>query len=230
MVERPLVIVLQADHVTISRGQNPVLHDVEFELQAASVVAVVGVSGSGKTSLLQCLAGLIPPDKGRILYRGTRLDDRRERYRRRVRLREFGFVFQFGELLPELTLVENVELPLRFADRNRRQARPLALEVMDQLSIAHLADRRPGEVSGGEQQRAAIARALVHEPSVVFADEPTGSLDEDHSQMVAESFLTVAQQRGAAVVLASHDRSVTRQAGATYTISSHRLHHVDAVS
>ncbi|MGH3328166.1 MAG: ABC transporter ATP-binding protein [Streptomycetales bacterium] len=201
-------VVLSAKGLSYAYGATAALRNVSLEVTRGEVVAVTGRSGSGKSTLLHCLAGLLLPQEGEVWVGDRRLDSLSEAVRSALRLRSFGFVFQFGELVPELSLVENVELPLRLLGRRARQTRGSALAMLDALGVAALADRRLSEVSGGEVQRAAVARALVHEPAVVFADEPTGALDESNATAVLDRLLGLARERGAGVVLVTHDEAV----------------------
>jgi len=189
-------------------GRQEVLRGIDLEVYAGEVVALMGPSGSGKSTLLHLMAGLLRPDAGEIELLGRRIDHLAERERSRLRLRHLGFVFQFGDLVPELTVVENVELPLRLLGTQRAQARRHATELLDLLGVADLADRRLHEVSGGQSQRAAVARALVHSPAAVLADEPTGALDTVAGEVVLEALVRAAGQTGAAVVLVTHELTV----------------------
>ena len=182
----------------------------------------MGRSGSGKSTLLHCLAGILTPSTGEVRFRGERLDRWSERRRSDWRLRHVGVVFQFGDLVPELSLADNVRLPLLLAKVGRAETARRTAEVMERLEISDVAGRRAGEVSGGQQQRAAIARALVHRPAVVLADEPTGALDSATGQLVLEALLLAARQQNSAVVLVTHearlssycDREITLRDGA----------------
>lgn len=200
--------VLQARGLEHSFGATRVLRGVDFAVGAGEMVSIMGPSGSGKSTLLHLLAGLLTPDEGKVYLDGERLDRQPERRRAALRLRRMGFVFQFGDLVPELSLVENVELPLRVTGTRARRARRRAIEMLDRLGVAELADRRVSEVSGGQAQRAAVARALVHHPAVVLADEPTGSLDTLTGELVLEALVGAARDQHAAVVLVTHDLSV----------------------
>lgn len=205
-------LVLEADRVSLAFGDTHAVDDVSVQVRAGEVVAVMGPSGSGKSTLLHILAGLLRPDSGSVSLLGERLDTRPERLRARARLKHLGFVFQFGDLVPELTVVENVELPLRLLGAPAAAARERAVAMLDRLDIAHEADRRLSEVSGGQAQRAAVARALVHDPAVVLADEPTGALDTITGELVMEALMSAAADRGAAVVLVTHELRVASYA------------------
>lgn len=200
--------MLEARDVSLSYGLTPALRDVSLRIDAGASVALMGASGSGKSSLLHCLAGVIVPDAGRVLVDGTDITGLSDRDRSRLRLERMGVVFQFGDLVPELTLVENVMLPLQLLGRRTRSARARALELLDRLGIADLADSRTGAVSGGEAQRAAVARALAHEPAVVLADEPTGALDSVNAEAVLDALVVLARDTGAALLVVTHDNVV----------------------
>ena len=159
-----------------SFGPTPALRGVDVSVKAGEVLAVMGPSGAGKSTLLHCLAGILTPESGEVIFDGRRIDRLPDRERSRLRRTSFGFVFQFGQLVPELPVVENIALPLLLAGRGRR-AMAAAEAWLPRLGLDGLGRRLPGELSGGQGQRAAIARALIAGPRLVFADEPTGSLD-----------------------------------------------------
>lgn len=189
-------------------GPTPALDGAEFAIRAGEVVAVMGPSGSGKSTLLHCLAGIVRPDSGSVLYRGRDLTAMSDAERSALRRGEFGFVFQFGQLVPELTCVENVALPLRLSGTRRKEAEARASEWMARLEVGELAGKRPGEISGGQGQRVAVARALVTGPRVIFADEPTGALDSLNGERVMRMLTDAARDTDAAVVLVTHETRV----------------------
>jgi putative ABC transport system ATP-binding protein len=193
-------------------GQTPALDGATLELAPAEIVAVMGPSGSGKSTLLHCAAGILSPDGGEVLYDGREVGRLPDSERSRLRRSEFGFVFQFGRLVPELTCAENVALPLRLAGVPRRRARDEAAEWLGRLEVADLAGRLPGDVSGGQGQRVAVARALVTGPRVVFADEPTGALDSLNGERVMQLLTNAARESSAAVVLVTHEARVAAYA------------------
>jgi putative ABC transport system ATP-binding protein len=188
-----------------SFGPTPALDGAGLRIWPGEVVAVMGPSGSGKSTLLHCLAGIIRPDSGTVSYQGTPLSTLSDVDRSELRRTEFGFVFQFGQLVPELTALENVALPLRLGGMRRREAESLAMEWLARLEVAEVADKRPGETSGGQGQRVAVARALVTSPKVVFADEPTGALDSFNGERVMRLLVAAAKDTNAAVVLVTHE-------------------------
>lgn len=217
--------VVRCRNLSHSYGKTEVLRGVDFEVAAGEIVALMGPSGSGKSTLLHLLAGLLTPTSGEVYLASERIDNQPERVRSALRLRRMGFVFQFGDLIPELTLVENVELPLRLTGSTRRAARTRALELMGALGIAEEADRRLNEISGGQAQRGAVARALIHSPEVVFADEPTGSLDTLAGEQVMEALVSAAKETGAAVVLVTHELTVAAYADRDVQIRDGQIVH-----
>ena len=200
--------LLVADGLHKTYGSTKALDGAEFSVRPGEVVAVMGPSGSGKSTLLHCLAGIVTPDSGTITYGGRELSAMNDTERSMLRRSEFGFVFQFGQLVPELTCVENVALPLRLSGTKRKDAERTALEWMKRLKVADLAAKRPGEVSGGQGQRVAVARALVTGPRVLFADEPTGALDSINGERVMQLLTEAARSANTAVVLVTHEARV----------------------
>ncbi|SCF46977.1 ABC transporter ATP-binding protein [Micromonospora mirobrigensis] len=198
--------------VRLAYGSTIALDDVSFAVEQGETVAVTGPSGCGKTTLLHVLSGLLRPDAGEVYFESEDFSTRSDAARSRLRLTSFGFVLQFGDLVPELTLRENVELPLRVTGTRAPVARRRAEDLLGELGIGDLADRQAGAVSGGQAQRAAVARALVHEPRVVFADEPTGALDSGSGEAVLDCLFAAARERGAAVVMVTHAPEVAERA------------------
>lgn len=192
------------------RGPDQVLRGVELVVYESTVVGIRGASGSGKTTLLHLVAGLLAPASGRIVVSDHEITEMSDAQRSHVRLHQMGIVFQSGDLLPELSVVENVALPLVLMGQSRRDARARAIEELHALGIADLADRGLGEVSGGQRQRVAIARALIHRPKVLLADEPTGSLDEVNAAAAMKVMIELARDRGTAVVIVTHSDAIAR--------------------
>ncbi|HEX6446847.1 MAG TPA: ABC transporter ATP-binding protein [Streptosporangiales bacterium] len=191
-------------------GPTRALAGVGFAVRGGETVAVMGPSGSGKSTLLHCAAGILRPDAGEVSLRGVRIDGLSEERRSLLRRTAFGFVFQFGQLLPELPADENVAMPLLLDGVARADAVARARSWFGPLGIAGLERRRPGELSGGQAQRVAIARALVARPAVVFADEPTGSLDQSTGQETMAVLVDAVRRNGAALVVVTHDAQVAR--------------------
>ena len=204
--------ILRATGLRKRFGQTEALRGVDFAVAPGEIVAVMGPSGSGKSTLLHCLAGILPPDDGSVVFAGHEIQALGEGERSRLRRTAFGFVFQFGQLVPELTAIENVALPLLLNGERRRDAEARAAAWLPRLGLEGLGGRRPGELSGGQAQRIAIARAMVIGPSVVFADEPTGSLDSLAGEQVLELFTGVVAEEGASVVLVTHEARVAAYA------------------
>ncbi|MFG3368196.1 ABC transporter ATP-binding protein [Streptomyces sp. NPDC048156] len=204
----PAGSLLTAHDLHKAYGPTPALDGASFAIHPGEIVAVMGPSGSGKSTLLHCLAGIVTPDAGTITYDGRDLTAMSDAERSALRRSEFGFVFQFGQLVPELTCSENVALPLRLTGVRRREAERRAAAWLQRLEVDDLADKRPGEISGGQGQRVAVARSLVTSPRVLFADEPTGALDSLNGERVMELLTEAARGTNAAVVLVTHETRV----------------------
>ncbi|MFC6081976.1 ABC transporter ATP-binding protein [Sphaerisporangium aureirubrum] len=200
--------LLAAEGLRKSYGRTVALDGVSLAVAAGEVVAVMGPSGAGKSTLLHCLAGITRPDAGRVRYQGREMGTMSDAERTVLRRTRFGFVFQFGQLVPELTCLENVALPLRMEKVRRHEAERRATEWLDRLEVTGVSGKRPGEVSGGQAQRVAVARALVTAPQVIFADEPTGALDSLGGERVMRLLTGAARDTGAAVVLVTHEPRV----------------------
>jgi putative ABC transport system ATP-binding protein len=204
--------LIEARDVRKSFGQTPALRGASVAAARGEILAIMGPSGSGKSTLLHCLAGIFPPDGGEVWFGGTRLDIRSEAERTRLRRTDFGFVFQFGQLVPELTAADNVALPLLLNRVDRKSAYAAAATWLDRLGLTGKGWRRTGELSGGEAQRVAVARALALRPKVIFADEPTGSLDTLTGEKVMDLLTGLAREEGSTVVLITHDARVAAYA------------------
>jgi putative ABC transport system ATP-binding protein len=205
-------VVLRADGIGKSFGPTVALRQTSVEVTAGEIVAVMGPSGSGKSTLLHCLAGIYTADTGTVWFEGSRLDSLSDAARTRLRRTAFGFVFQFGQLVPELTAVDNVALPLLLGGVRRGNAYARASAWFGRLELDGLEQRRTGELSGGQAQRVAVARALVNRPRVLFADEPTGSLDSLAGEKVMDLMVAAARAEDTAVVLVTHDARVAAHA------------------
>jgi len=203
-----MTAILRAVSLDKRFGSTIALDKASLSIAAGEIVAVMGPSGSGKSTLLHCLAGIVRPDGGQVHYRDREMSAMSDGQRSALRRGEFGFVFQFGQLVPELTCLENVALPLRLDGVRRREAQRRAAEWLTRLEIDDVSGKRPGEVSGGQGQRVAVARALVTGARVVFADEPTGALDSLNGERVMRLFTSAARDSGAAVVLVTHEPRV----------------------
>jgi putative ABC transport system ATP-binding protein len=204
--------LIEARDITKSFGQTPALRGASVAVAGGEIMAIMGPSGSGKSTLLHCLAGIFTPDRGEVWFDGSRLDTMSEADRTRLRRTAFGFVFQFGQLVPELTAADNVALPLLLNRVSRRAAYKSAGLWLDKLGLGDKGGRRTGELSGGEAQRVAIARALSLGPALIFADEPTGSLDSLTGEKVMDLLVGLAREGDTTVVLVTHDARVAAYA------------------
>ena len=206
---RPLI---QAIDVYMSFGPTQALAGASLAVGRGEILAVMGPSGSGKSTMLHCLAGIFTPDKGQVWFDGRRVDELSDTRRTELRRTAFGFVFQFGQLVPELTVADNIALPLLLNREKRKSAYAKAAAWLPRLGLEGLGERRTGELSGGQAQRVALARALAMRPQVLFADEPTGSLDTLTGEMVMELLVGIAREEDATVVLVTHDPRVAAYA------------------
>jgi ABC-type lipoprotein export system ATPase subunit len=220
-------VLLQLHEVTkhYRRGAEdvPALRGVDMEVAEGEAVAIVGPSGSGKSTLLHLAGGLDVPDAGTVRIDGRDLADLSVAERARLRRRDVGFVFQFFHLLPSLSVAENVELPLLLDGRRGRAVRLQVADVLDRVGVAHRAGHLPGELSGGEMQRAAIARALVGGPRVVLADEPTGNLDSVTGRVVLDLLSSLVSEAGTTLVMVTHDEAAAARTGRVVRLLDGRL-------
>ena len=228
--EGPSGPLIEAVDVEKRFGGTLALAGLSMEVAGGEIVAILGPSGSGKSTLLLCLAGILLPDEGEVRYRGRSLGELSDTVRTRLRRDEFGFVFQFGQLVPELTAIDNVALPLRLAGLKRRDANARASEWLDLLGVAEVARSRAGEMSGGQAQRVAVARALVTGPRVVFADEPTGSLDSANGELVMELLVASARRQGTSVVLVTHEPQIAAYADREIVIRDGSVAHMASLA
>ena len=235
----PGEVIMRARGLEMSFGQTRALRGVDLDLLTGEVLAVTGPSGSGKSTLLHVMAGVLVPGAGSVGYHGGKasgdvsaqvaedisvniaaLD---EAARSRLRLNEFGFIFQFGQLLPDLSALDNVTIPLLLAGAPRRKALTRARETLGELGLSEHLDKRPGQLSGGQAQRAAVARALVTSPRILFADEPTGSLDSLAAERTMEVLLASVRSRGASLVIITHDARIAAYADREVTVRDGRI-------
>jgi putative ABC transport system ATP-binding protein len=227
----PTDCLIEARGVVRSFGHTPALRGASVSVTAGEILAVMGPSGSGKSTLLHCLAGILVPDSGEIWFDGRRIDALSEGERSVLRRDHFGFVFQFGQLVPELTAEENIALPLLLAGARRAAALDRARPWFERLGLDGLEQRRSGELSGGQAQRVALARGLVAGPRVLFADEPTGSLDSLAGELVMNLLTAAVRDQGTTVVLVTHeprvaayaDREVIVRDGTVNTLAAGRV-------
>ena len=194
--------------ITKSYNSAPVLTGISLTIEPGETVAVMGPSGSGKSTLLHCMSGVLLPDDGDVIFGDTKINSLSDADRSALRLHDFGFVFQDGQLLPELTARENVALPMILQGKKRSTSLALADDVLSRLGLKDLTRRRPGQMSGGQAQRVAIARAMAGEPGVIFADEPTGALDQSTGHEVMQQLIALVEQTGTTLVMVTHDVKV----------------------
>ena len=200
--------MLELRDITKSFPQQRVLEGISLTVGDGESVAIMGPSGSGKSTLLHCMSGVLVPDQGEVLFDGRDVAAISDAERSRLRLEHFGFIFQDGQLLPELTATENVALPQIMRGVPRSQAHDEAIDMLTRLGLGAYVDRYPGQLSGGQGQRVAIARALAGPPSVVFADEPTAALDQATGHEVMQQIVAVCQKFGVALVVVTHDPKI----------------------
>ncbi|MCG7272967.1 ABC transporter ATP-binding protein [Corynebacterium afermentans] len=200
--------MLELRDITKSFTQQRVLEGISLTVSDGESVAIMGPSGSGKSTLLHCMSGVLVPDQGEVLFDGHDVAAMSDAERSRLRLEHFGFIFQDGQLLPELTATENVALPQIMRGVSRLQAHDEAIDMLTRLGLGAYVDRYPGQLSGGQGQRVAIARALAGPPSVVFADEPTAALDQATGHEVMQQIVAVCQKFGVTLVVVTHDPKI----------------------
>ncbi|MFZ3570510.1 ABC transporter ATP-binding protein [Streptomyces sp. BH097] len=215
--------LLTAEGLTKSYGRTQALRGAGVDVRPGEILAVTGASGSGKSTLLHCLAGIVRPDQGSVTYDGGRLDRFGEERLSELRRTEFGIVFQFGQLVPELNALDNVALPLLLAGTPRAAARAEADAWLERFGVRGQRDARLGEMSGGQAQRVALARALVTGPKVVFADEPTGALDSLATEQVLASLVNASRESHTAVVLVTHEAQVAAYADREVSLHDGRV-------
>ena len=216
--------VLSTDNITKSFGNVRALSGVSLQIHEGESVAIMGPSGSGKSTLLHCLSGVLVPESGKVLFRGEDIAAQKDVTRSRLRLSQFGFVFQDGQLIPELPARENVALPLILTGTLLPKALKRADQLLAQLGLSELKKRSPGDMSGGQAQRVAIARALIGNPKVVFADEPSGALDQATGYEMMEILTREVQRCGAALVLVTHDINVAQWCSRLIEIRDGQIH------
>ncbi|MCD6200692.1 MAG: ABC transporter ATP-binding protein [Bacteroidales bacterium] len=195
--------------ITKSYGSLQVLKGIDFQVEKGDIVSIFGASGAGKTTFLQILGTLDNPDEGEVLYDDVNVFRLREKQLSRFRNRHIGFVFQFHHLLPEFTALENVCIPAFIAGVSRKEAEQRALELLGDLKLTDRTGHKPAELSGGEQQRVAVARALINKPEVLLADEPSGNLDSKNKKELHELLLRIHDEKNQTVVIVTHDKELS---------------------
>lgn len=197
--------MIRVDDIRKTYGNLQVLKGIDLHIDKGAVVSVVGASGAGKTTLLQIMGSLERPDSGKVLINDVDIFSLKAKELARFRNQEIGFIFQFHHLLPEFTALENVMIPALIAKCSKAQARRKATELLDFLGLADRREHKPGELSGGEQQRVAVARALVNDPKVIFADEPSGNLDTENALALHNLFFDLRREFGQTFVIVTHN-------------------------
>lgn len=207
-----------AENITKSFGSLKVLKGVDLRVEKGKIVSIVGASGAGKTTLLQILGTLSPPDTGKLIINNIDPLKLNEKELALFRNRHIGFVFQFHHLLPEFSALENVCLPSFIAQTPKKEAEKRATELLTFLGLGNRLAHRPNELSGGEKQRVAVARALINNPSVIFADEPTGNLDSQNQQELHDLFFSLRDHYGQTLIIVTHDRDFARMSDVIFEI------------
>ena len=220
--------IISAKNIKKSFGQTHALRGVSLDVEAGEVLAIMGPSGSGKSTLLHSLAAITKVDSGEVDFDGQRIDKLSDDKRSILRRTSFGFVFQFGQLVPELTALDNVALPLLLNNVKRKEAYQKAKSWLNKVDMGNKSDSMMGELSGGQMQRVAIARAMVAEPKILFADEPTGSLDSLNSERVMELFIKTAKEHGTTVIMVTHEPTIAAYADREIIVRDGQISGADA--
>ena len=215
--------MIQLEGITKSFGSLQVLKGIDLTINKGEVVSIVGPSGAGKTTLLQIMGTLDKPDSGRIVVNGVEVNRLKEKELSAFRNKEIGFVFQFHQLLPEFTAQENVMIPLLIQGVSGKGARERAAQMLSFLGLAERASHKPAELSGGEKQRVAVARALISHPSVVLADEPSGSLDTQNKEELHRLFFDLRDKLGQTFVIVTHDEGLASQTDRTIHLTDGKI-------
>lgn len=210
--------MIEVKKIIKSYGDLQVLKGIDLEVREKEIITIIGPSGAGKTTLLQIIGTLDKPDSGSIKYRGKEISNLASKQLSRFRNSEIGFVFQFHQLLPEFTALENVCIPAYIAGKERAEAEPAARKLLDYLGMSDRLQHKPSELSGGEQQRVAVARALVNNPSVILADEPSGNLDTENKKELHNLFFDLRERFGQTIIIVTHDRDLAGMSDRTIEI------------
>lgn len=200
--------MIELENITRSFGSLQVLKGISLKVEKGEIISITGPSGAGKTTLLQIMGSLDKPDSGHVLYNGRDITTLNEKDLSAFRNRHIGFVFQFHQLLPEFTAIENITIPMLIAGNSMKQATVRAKELLGMLGLEDRADHKPSELSGGEKQRIAVARALANQPDVILADEPSGSLDTKNKEELHKLFFSLRDKLGQTFVIVTHDESL----------------------
>lgn len=199
------------------------LRGVDFQIEQGEFIAILGPSGSGKTTLLNCLSGIDSPTKGEIFFDGVEFHRLNEEEKTKFRAQNMGFIFQFFNLIPVLTVIENVELPLRILGQKGREVTERAAEMLKKVGLSGKEDKFPSQLSGGEQQRVAISRALVHNPKIVWADEPTGNLDSETGAAIIDLLERIRLENRTTLIVVTHDEKIAQRANRIFVVRDGKI-------
>ena len=222
--------MIQLHNITKSFGTLQVLKGIDLTISKGEIVSIVGPSGAGKTTLLQIMGTLDTPDTGSVIIDGTDVTQLNDKELARFRNRQLGFVFQFHQLLPEFTALENISLPALIAGHSKKQATMRAKELLDYLGLSDRANHKPAELSGGERQRVAVARALVNHPAIILADEPSGSLDSKNKEELHQLFFQLRAKFGQTFIIVTHDESLSQTTDRTIHIKDGQIDYEQATA
>ena len=215
--------MIKVCNIRKSFGDLEVLRGVSLEVKEGEIVSIVGASGAGKTTLLQIMGTLLPADSGEVEIAGTKVFNLNEKRTAEFRNRHIGFVFQFHNLLPEFSALENVMMPALIGGAKRKDAKLRALELLEAVGLTERIDHKPAQLSGGEQQRVAIARALINRPSILFADEPTGNLDTHNRDEIQQLLFDIRAKFGQTIIMVTHDERLTDMADRKIVMSDGQI-------
>lgn len=215
--------MIKAEQITKSYGQLQVLKGIDLTVKKGEVISIVGASGAGKTTFLQILGTLSKPDGGKVIINDTDYRTLNDKLLARFRNRNIGFVFQFHHLLPEFTAFENVCMPAYIARTSPEKAEEKAMEILGFLNLTERMEHKPKELSGGEQQRVAVARALINDPSVILADEPSGNLDSKNKKELHDMFFSLREKYDQTIIIVTHDTDLARMADRCLTMHDGRI-------
>ncbi len=212
-------IIIKAEGLTKTfNNKTKALRGADFKVKKGEAVAVMGPSGSGKSTLLHCMAGILKADNGSVMFEGQDINKMTDKQRNKLRREKFGFVFQFSQLVPELTAWDNVALPLIIQGKSKKVAYEQAKKWLKKVEAEELAEKLPGQLSGGQAQRVAIARAMVIEPEILFADEPTGSLDSLSSEKIMTLFIDTVKETNTTLIIITHEPNIAAYADREITV------------